>query len=417
MRLQRIMPASIGYDSCVDVGFFNRYAETFTRTARIGWGKRFFCSMLLGVVMSTTASFSAAAGHIEIVREIHPEGGMSEPGTLAQTKEGGYVVAGVDHGVAVAMRIDADGKVQWRHNVDHRQLGARVSSYQGVAVLPDDSTVLCGFVEKVQPFGVDGILTHVDRGGKILSQRTMRPNFGDEPAKVSYLDGCLTWGEGVLLIGHALRISVNDPAHPRNEMFAWLMALDVKAEIKWEKLLPGLGGATVEVLRMPNQDLVAQLGGGPIFRVGSDGALKSKNLVPGWMIRQWQGRPVVAVLFPPDEHSVTLRTLGEQLDVVKTVTGTAAPISPKAATYALADGSLAVFGFQRGGVTKAAVSWIGADMNNHEKLVFDSYGDSIWVSDAVPTGNSGEFAAIRPVIKERSGSFDLGMVLSFVRFK
>ena len=364
-----------------------------------------FGLLLTGLIMnSLTPSTADAAEHIKVTSEIHLENGVGIfPSAIIRTKDGGYVVTGnIGSALAWATRVDAQGHLQWRYQIHPGQPGG--SNFEGAVTLNDDSTLLCGWKESSVPGGtsVVGALTHIDKEGKVLSDRIIRPQepgvFGN-----SYLKGCLPWGDGYALIGDTDRVSAS-PQTSRHQRYYWVIALDASGNIKWEKLIPtstggfdfhGIYNALGAVYVAPDQDLVM----GSI-RLSHGGQIKNsevKDASSTYLIPQ--------VIVEPDGHWKS-----DQRTVLSTISFNT-KFQPKAA-YILPNQTAVKFGsVLRSKVYYAAVEWQSPDRKQSEIFELD---DSGWISDAIPTGVPGEFVMIR---SQDSDIKKLGMILSFIQIK
>lgn len=370
-----------------------------------------FGLLLTGLIMnSLTPSTADAAEHIKVTKEIHLENGVGIfpaifPSAIIRTKDGGYVVTGsIGSALAWATRVDAKGQLQWRYQIHPGQPGG--SNFEGAVTLSDDSTLLCGWKTISVSGGTNevGDLTHINKDGKVLSERVIRPQ---EPGEFSIanLHGCLPWGDGFALIGYTSRFS-DSPDHPPRKMehFHWIMALDASGNIKWEKLIPTpTGGVNLHavyaaigtVYVAPDQNLVM----GSI-RISQDGQIKNseiKDASSTYLIPQ--------VIAEPDGYwKIEQRT-------VLSASSFNTQFQPKTA-YILPNQTAVKFGsVVRSNVYYAAVEWQSPDRKQSE--IFE-LGDFDWVNDAIPTGNPGEFVTVR---QQNSDLKKTALTLSFIQIK
>jgi hypothetical protein len=384
--------------------------------------------LLIGLAMSWPA-WADATRHIEVTREVLLESGIAvRPHAVTRTKDGGYVIAGgITDYIPWATRTDADGNVQWRYTIDEDGKkkhipGVGRTEYRGVATFADDSSLLCGYKDigkQSQPLFV-GMLTHIDKAGRVLSHQLIYPN-GDQGHRLNYLDGCSSWGDGVAVVGHSTRFSGN--AVPRrNEDFYWVLALDPKGKIKWEKVIPGgapgqlmSGGIPEQVMVMSNQELLFTAGSGEWTVIDRAGSITAQRVVGGTLVRSVTVEPVLRVL--KSVPGVTLLTLGKGLEEDEKISGNTKAISTNAA-YVATDHSLVLFGQETDetNTSRSSIAWFSPDLKESEVLVFRR-GASFWIDDAVPSGKTDEFVAVRQALSAGTDEKRLGVILAFVQVR
>lgn len=182
---------------------------------------RFFAVLLATFFCFFLPDTTFAADHIKVTKEVLLEHGVSiSPSTIVQTKDGGYVTpGGLSGNLGWATRVDANGKMIWRYQIPIQG----ESNYTGAISLGDDTTLLCGYKSihhptDLMPGGKDlvGVLTHIDIGGKVLSDIVIRPKeLGEFP--INYIKGCKPWGDGFAVFGSITRV-FGDPHHPPREL-------------------------------------------------------------------------------------------------------------------------------------------------------------------------------------------------------
>ena len=392
--------------------------------------------ILIALGAFSMASTSANAEGIEIVREVLLESGNSvyPDMTLARTADG-YVVAGTDHLRAWATRIDFQGVVRWRYpesSAPGSGSDGSESSYEGVVTMPDDTTLLCGFTGGERSTGISGLLTRVDKSGRILARRELKPKQASD-SKLAYFRACVNWGEGAAVLGTATRFSGNAPPY-KAEDFYWLLAVDGSGNVKWEKLFTNPAGHTPgkqgdRPLALANEDLALSLwyGHAEIVLIDQNAHVKAQRRIDGggMLIPSIDTDSVVHVL-TLQEKGVTLRSLGDHLEDIGAVSGQEDVIrsggfDAAKAIYLLPDKSMLLFGGQReASVDTAAIVQIDSDLNaKHQAFVFEPRWLSIWIAAAVPTGLSGEFATVRHIqrIPRWPNEQRVGVVLATIRVK
>jgi hypothetical protein len=396
---------------------------------------------------------SELANHIKVVREVTLETGRGapEPHSLAQTKDGNYVIAGELFQIPWATRTDSEGKAQWRYVVDMPEWkpGGNRGKYGGVAILPDNSTILCGNRELPPPPGkrvgdMVGILTHLDKSGQVLNHQILYPN-GDKTYSLSYLEKCVPWGDGVAVTGHVSRfLKVGDKY--LQEYSLWLIALNGKGDIRWEKLLPRAMNGDIAV--MTNQDLLllADFQGEKVSWLRGNIPTESTKWSNGSILFdnageiKWKrtGKPQLQIahqklvtplaaesrvrLFLGSSQSqlASLRTLNEQGEDMASVQFQIRPLSPKQ-IYLMPNRDFVFFGTEFGAEGKdhpsAGITWLSADLKKSETVTVGQKANSAGIDDALPTGKPGEFVTVRHTFQISNQDKRQGVVLTFVEIK
>jgi hypothetical protein len=227
---------------------------------------------------------AVADDHIKITREILLEGGTAvKPHTITQTRDGGYVIVGTK-GRAWATRVDSEGKVQWRHEAHVAERGE--GEYMGAAVLPDDSTILSGYhyLPAEAPGKISGLLTHIDKGGAVISQRLIEPHDRQQHG-LTRLNACVSVGNEVLMLGGTYSRGSNYPS-------SWIVTLDAKGNVTHEKQLPEPGGKieSIRVMTTSNEVVVTTTSWAAesaphytarlVSRLASNGDVKAQEIFP-----------------------------------------------------------------------------------------------------------------------------------------
>jgi hypothetical protein len=401
---------------------------------RLANSRRVFL-LLMGLTMtSLMPNQAAAADHIQIVREVVLESGHSAMAKqLAPTNDGGIIVAGsFSNWKPWATRVDAEGKVRWRYlpEMKQSQPGADDAGYETAATLPDDTTVLSGYMYVRNPTkagsDVVGLLTHLDRTGKVISHRELYPQ-GDHGLSSNYLRRSVPWGDGVVVIGDTGRARKVAGDYVQKNFF-WLIALDAKGEIKWEKLIPNTDPRPlmnvyplVGVAAMPGHELVLVTAvatkrgntwesGRRVIRLDDKGDTVSERLFPGSLVLAHQVTPKSEVtLFPDSLENGALWTVSSDLVNAKQIAGRTEWIFTRAACRS-STGALILAGSVQG-KNKATVAWLDADLKTTQTHVFQPEDASGWVTDVLPTAKPDEFVTVRDIL---GGG---GAALTFVKIK
>lgn len=398
---------------------------------RVSNSRRLFL-LMLGLTMSSLMSHQAAAAdHIEIVREILLEGGHpATPKQLAATNGGGIVVAGsFSNHIPWATRVDSDGKVRWRYVMPMEQWrpGHGDASYESGATLPDDSTVLSGFRSVSVPGkstgDVVGLLTHLDQSGKVVSQQQLYPQ-GDHSFPLNYLRRSVPWGDGIAVIGHTLRWRKVADDYVEDD-FLWLIALNAKGEIQWEKLISVTyaNSQIIGAVATPGHELVVVTSGSirrgtalehgrQVMRFNDRGEIVGERYFPGSFLptHQVNSEPEITLVSDALGNGTLWRVTSDLANATQ-FAGNTEWIFARAACRSLT-GSLLLAGDLQG-THKAAIEWVDADLRSTQTHVFQPEDASYWVADVLPTRNPDEFVTVRAIVPGRG----FGVALTFVKVK
>lgn len=369
-----------------------------------------------------TPYVAKAADLIEVTHEVLLENGkFPVPSALIRTAEGDYVVAGMEENRPWAIRTDSKGEVRWRYELPRaKQKTTGSAAYASAAAMSNEGTVLCGYSdvgETTHPIIV-GILTVVNKAGEVVKHQELYPN-SDTRFRLNYLHKCIPWGDGFAVIGRTSRWI--DRAGDRiRESFYWLLALDARGEIKWEKLIGNPAGSLPgSLIQMPNNDILLTLWNGhalEIIRMAMDGSTKAESSVG-------DSRLVHGAITEDSLHFIstgagtTMQTLNGKLSGIGSMKGNADLCDCKA-LYRRSDGSIVAFGYQReDSVRTAAIVALSADLNERQVFLFRPLWTSGEVADAVPADSEGEFATIRTVrrLPMWPKEVRVGLVIGFVR--
>jgi hypothetical protein len=387
-----------------------------------------FMNLFSGSAMNSLLPTPAAAAddHIKITREILLEGGTPvEPRVITQAHDGGYVIAGTNSR-AWATRVDSEGKVQWRHEAHVTE--RRGGEYTGAAVLLDDSTILCGYQEVLTDtlHKTAGLLTHIDKAGRVIDERLIEPNDG-KPHGFSHLNACVLVGDDVVVFGDS-----NGSERQWPVSFGWILTLDAKGKVKQEKFSPvTISHTTHPILRvMADRNIIFNTGISPsesgmldavrVVRLNTDGVIKAQTIIPGPAIQVVPTVPDTVIrLVPSSPRTGKIITLDAQLNLTGQLNGQVELIISKRAYY-LPDRSLVLFGGQEyhGNSFTASIARISPDLSKKSVLIIEPALASDAIVDAVPTGVPGEFATIRsvsPMSEMGRSDTRLGVVLAFVQ--
>jgi hypothetical protein len=200
------------------------------------------------------------AEELTVTKTVYLEQGATvDPKAMALTHDNGFIVAGSlaskdQPRSAWAIKTDGKGNVKWRHlmpRTDNAVYGQpsfmQSPVYNSVAVTSDDSVFLCGFMPGLETGA--GLITHLDKNGKVLSEHQFHPNG------FSY-DGfgsCAAWSGGLVATGSVSTYQHTGPTkmepypvHQKN--FYRIISFDTTGKIKWDTLVP----VTDTIIGSPN---------------------------------------------------------------------------------------------------------------------------------------------------------------------
>lgn len=327
------------------------------------------------------------------------------PSAFARTKDGGYVIAGDDsHNWAI--RIDNQGNVKWKCKLPLSQIPVPLkSAYSGVAVLPDDSVILCGNreIEVGKRSNQLGLLTHLDKNGVLIDERVIYPN-NESKYTLSYLDQCISREDGVTVFGVTAHADLND------YQYGWTFFVDRNGKITSERLLgPGDPRRIISMIQLSNHDLVLasrseDLASTLLTRINVKGEIINKTIVSGIrsLIQPVVPDMVVRTLVGWNS-STRIESLSPDFNDGQIVSGKApyqiTQIDVQPRVYLLRNGSLASFGQINSGGDNifAAIAWTNPKLGKIETMMLSPKDSADNFIDAVPTESSDEFAAIARV--------------------
>lgn len=199
-------------------------------------------------------------------------GGQDEARALANTPDGGYLLAGSYQGIrAAVIKTDADGFAQWTKFYGS---GGAVVGGNAIAVAADTTIFVAGFMRASQ-FGTKNNiwLAKLDRFGKLIWEKDFGGAGEDGATSIKILaDG------NVLLAGFVT--SAN------NKRDFWLAKFDRNGNKIWEQIYgePDMGESARKILLAKNGDLVivGDTEDGPdtdicVLRLDSNGGLIWKS--------------------------------------------------------------------------------------------------------------------------------------------
>jgi hypothetical protein len=381
------------------------------------------------------------------------------PAAIAATDDG-LIVAGYSGTRAWAAKTDAAGKIIWTYHVEKpvgydsgRWLQVR-PEFSCTAPMPDGSVWLIG--STIDANARVGLLVHLDRDGKVLVERPIRPPQ-DSPS--SLLLDCARWADGVAIVGTTyIRKSTSEPpatmgtpkaTQVSRNLAYWVLVLDAHGNTAFENVIPTdqetfviPGGLTLlaaesSLVMSATTNVMTE-----VVRVGPTGAVEARKQFPtGYLglVRpvvpdgklQLLGTFITAANSGPSavRHQVLI-TLDEHL--AKVHRQDAQPQIGGNVTYRMPDQSLVVFGAETHDIGERYTSQImHVDPTlQHQRTLSprrDTITDTGMITTAAPLGSSGRFVVVTPaVVKgypdhpariDASPGFLRGAVLDFIELK
>lgn len=394
--------------------------------------------------------------NLSVTKTVYLEkGSVVDPLTIVRTHDNGFIIAGsIDRRdqpkSAWATKTDSNGNVVWRYfvpRIDNPAYGqisyGLTPHYSSVAVMPDNSAFLCGGMPGIKVGS--GLLTHLDKDGKVLSEKLISPEGLNGGGAYS----CAAWRNGVLFLGGTARFERVKPteSHPlpyNQQVFYWIVFLGADGKKKWEKLVP----VSEKIIGSPNEVSQLQLTsdgglvfvatrngiGSEIIHINTTGEVTASKFFdePLRLIRPIGDDKNIGVISTTTMNSsakkLVVMNLDKDLKEISRLTESQKPAAINAA-YRLPDNSLRLFGNQYDFRTRAyAVAMeLDASIRHMQTLDLSVGGESYWINDAVPLEKPGEFATIRTAIKpndigsnptdEQLDEVRRGVALDFINFQ
>ena len=377
-----------------------------------------------------------------------------EPLVVEKTNDGGFVIAGGSGLTAWAAKSNAKGQTVWNYSTNLREPFLSVHqapTYYGVAPMADGSTYLCGIMPHSAGANTSrALLTHVDAKGQLLNESLVSP-FGQTngAVKFAFFQNCTRWGDDVAIMGPAERIlrPASAGVLPLIEHCYWIVVLDAKGRVKWERLIPASSGiettlGMAHVVLLPvGSDLVfsnTDNSNTELVRLSASGEIQARQqfsgqlrlirpVVPDDLIELWgtsRDVPVSMVI-----------TLDQRLEEVHRIEGYPKRSFFPTVVYRMPDRSFCLFGTSThtsGQNRRTGIAHVDRDLLSarlFEPITRPGpYIDSGQLTAAASIGGTGEFAVAMPIalheidINHFAGrnvpvGFTRGMALDFVEFR
>jgi hypothetical protein len=368
---------------------------------------------------------ASAASHIEIVRDVLLESGVPIwPSTIINTPDGGFVIVGtITASQAWAIRIDSHMHVMWRHTLEHQSPtpGIGESAYKGAVMLPDDSTILCGWRktpdDRPKLFGV---LTRIGPSGEVLSRRQLIP-MEDDRFKLNYLLSCAASKDGIAVFGNATTVEGIGSREPKMTHYLWFIELGRTGVLKSQKMTPVMYEGLVfpQFSVTASGDVAISIFQGNVL-LDHEGTLKQRREgYPNFLLQSTAPQQMIQMI--SEDGKATVTTLDSNLHEVATIKGV--PMGMSATRAYVTPNGIAVFGYRadQNGATTAAIGWLRSDLGAAEVYTFKPASSSSRVDGATPTGVAGEFAFTRPIQPQTQlfgpNETRRGLLLTFVRYR
>jgi hypothetical protein len=404
-------------------------------------------SVLLGITLMVAGAYARSASHIRIVRDVYVDTPnlYGEPVAIKRTADGGYVFAGAQPGTGPqaggwAMRVDAAGRPRWLFKAWDTQGGDSVfkSSYTGIAVLPDDSIVLCGTAtERGDSWHFGALITHLGKDGNLIKQATLRPQDDLHARGSARVFSCEEYGSGAIALGHIA--AGRAPDRTQTPSANWIVVLDGNAERKSERLLqlePSPRDDRPRFLVLPDSELLVlapsaikgqsgMIEATRLYRLSTNGGVSASRDIGGFALlaSSPSNREEIPLLLLSQEgernEKLEIAMLDANWNARVLASATGFPVIAYRA-YRLSNGSIAIFGQSviGGSSVTASITWLDPRLHR-ETVVFEPHFASIRMGDAVPTGQPDEFMAVRAFAPIANPGADdrTGFVLSLIHFQ
>jgi hypothetical protein len=182
---------------------------------------------------------------------------------------------------ALVLRTDHAGNVKWRYEtglLDPPWAPGATPTYHGAVVMSDGSSIECGTMPRQDAgfrpnigghFHQFGLLTHLDRDGKLIEDKVLLPHDGPHELGTMGFFACANFGDGIVAIGTTNRVLPNHELSDREYLY-WIVAFDSSGKIKWEKLQPTSKSLSVLPGPLYISPLQIMPGGGFVFAAAHD---------------------------------------------------------------------------------------------------------------------------------------------------
>jgi hypothetical protein len=352
---------------------------------------------------------------ILIDREVLVGGLHGKPNAMARLNNGSFVIVGA-FGTAWAVETDANGKLLWKYE-EARDPQVRLpdqSEFHGVVALVNGGTLLCGETSNKDHQAGIGLIVIMSADGQVVERRNVFPNE-DQTTPASAFRAYFPWGAGFALTGGG---------YDGEKGFVWLMAVDKNGAKKLENTssdLPGISGEAT-----PTSDLVLMgsptgLEGVTVVRVNQQGKLVARrktNFLDARPVRSMDRSSEIKLIAGDNYKNNVLLSLNDELQD-KVSSKRVAPIKlGNGCAYALADGSIVLFGNVVGPAYRSVIGWVNRRWKGDAVRTMSvpiPQDSSFSIRDAVPL-SANQFVAMRDQVSSINPA-NTGVVLSWITFK
>ncbi|MGF7001201.1 hypothetical protein P3T25_009594 [Paraburkholderia sp. GAS32] len=384
--------------------------------------------LIIGLSMAQHAA--CESGRLEafrLVREVVLEkGSLPDPRVIERVNDGGFVIAGrmEKDKAAWAIKVDAAGTVRWRYLLasPNPDVGGVYPDFSGAVATPGGDVLLCGTIDLGRPRKpeINGLLVRLDNEGKLITEQFITPQETEnEYSHIAYLDGCIAWNGGAVLVGRVTRYW---PGGGQRGDYHWIVAVNFDGTVRWQKLIPSKGGGVRGQVRMMSDGSLI-ISDTETIRVDAQGEIQARSAATG-LLR------LVQPLDPQADPQLLdcyggksrgrLFQLTDDLQVSKEIALPASdgfmcgPSQYATQVFSLTDGSIVLFGYRYddGLYTPGAVKW-NFPLKSSAARSFAA-PPAPWFNAATPSGKPDEFATVRVTGAPTAANRERALYLSFV---
>lgn len=383
--------------------------------------------LIIGLVMTilTSASVAQSSG-ANSSKEVVIEAGLNPIAhSINIAPDNSFIVAGAIDGAgsAWAIRVDEDGRVQWRITVpkESNEPGFK-SAINDSAILENGHTVFCGHI------GVDrfskrpAYLLFLDGDGKKISDKRFYPH-AEGDFRMADISKCTPWNKGIIAIGKAVKVRPEGSV-PSWDTFYWITFWTPNGELLWEKSFPiGIPQVdTIDSMQTTSDGHVVFCGEGgaqsEIVRIDAQGRVVARAAFPGryLIIQSLRKTPSVQIIPRNSWMPWELITMDEHLNVVHRTTSGKKLDASLSAAWATGDDAIFAFGERvRNSVPKEAiVIKVKQDLESIAILNMPSLADSNLINAVTYSQTEHRFVMAHRFIRPNSGTRLVGTSLTFL---
>jgi hypothetical protein len=361
-----------------------------------------YCTLIMLLAALMFGPVASAGEKVQIDRSLILRAGSPSnqfpPGAyqILRADDGDYIVSGavnLSNTEAWATRLDSNGHSRWQF-VDGpadawKNGGSNLNRFYGAIVLPDNSTLLCGTSHLANHQSV-ALLVYIGTDGKLIKDVHLVPKGFEQASLVS----CFKWGAGFGLLGVAL----NPTSGANNAKAAgWLCKLDFPGKIVWNKFDDNF--LSSDVMETPDHNLLvltSSYKGTHLSKVDREGVAKEGHVVAtgAYFMRPTVPASPIRVGYMVDTFHTEFADFDQEMRGPTNLEKVGNVGIKKG--YALADGSLLVFGstYRNNAVPNIALVDKGGQLTNFAVAPPTEAG---WINDAAPDGSTNHYVFVRIV--------------------